>query len=174
MKIIHIKYTIMSSANTTIMYNLSISYQGTDFKCQKKTFVRRRWTAWYRSYSSGNWKRGWTTISRLRSPWPMPPLKALFPACWIWQERAQGHICCVGTSATMGSESDAEKICLYATQIFGTKFEAGAVITESRLSADDFFAETRQNRRYMKLAMWQASFCWKKKHIVSLDSLLHI
>lgn len=41
MKIIHIKYTIMSSANTTIMYNLSISYQGTDFKCQKKNFCKK-------------------------------------------------------------------------------------------------------------------------------------
>ena len=57
----------------------------------------------------------------------------------------KGHICSVGTSATMGSESATEKICQYATKIFGTEFEAGAVITESRLSADDFFAETRQN-----------------------------
>ncbi len=57
----------------------------------------------------------------------------------------EGHICCVGTSATMGTESSAEKICQYASQVFGTEFDTGAVITESRLSADDFFANTRQS-----------------------------
>ena len=72
-----------------------------------------------------------------------------------------GHICSVGTSATMGSESAAEKICQYATQIFGTEFEAGAVITESRLSADDFFAETRQNEFQVPTA----------KELAELDAL---
>ncbi|MCD8206370.1 MAG: DEAD/DEAH box helicase, partial [Bacteroidales bacterium] len=51
----------------------------------------------------------------------------------------KGYLCCVGTSATMGSGDDAGNIRNYAEEIFGERFEEGAVITEDRLSSDDFF-----------------------------------
>lgn len=50
-----------------------------------------------------------------------------------------GYLCCVGTSATMGSDSSSEQIREYASEIFGEPFEADSVITEDRLSAKEFF-----------------------------------
>ena len=51
-----------------------------------------------------------------------------------------GHLCCVGTSATMGDKESAEGILSYAGEVFGEPFEADAVVTEDRLSAAEFFA----------------------------------
>ena len=51
-----------------------------------------------------------------------------------------GYLCCVGTSATMGSKDSEEQILSYATDVFGEPFEKDAVITEDRLSPAEFFA----------------------------------
>lgn len=50
-----------------------------------------------------------------------------------------GYLCCVGTSATMGSKENNGDILEYASEIFGEPFEKNAVITEDRLSAQEFF-----------------------------------
>ena len=50
-----------------------------------------------------------------------------------------GYLCCVGTSATMGSKDNNSSIVEYASEIFGEPFERDSVITEDRLSAAEFF-----------------------------------
>ena len=55
-----------------------------------------------------------------------------------------GHICCIGTSATMGAKDSAGKIREYANQVFGMDFGSESVITEARVCADEFFAEKDQ------------------------------
>ncbi len=52
-----------------------------------------------------------------------------------------GYLCCVGTSATMGNKDSSVNIKEYAENIFGEPFESDAVVTEDRLSADEFFKE---------------------------------
>lgn len=49
-----------------------------------------------------------------------------------------GTLCCIGTSATMGSKTSSDSIIEYASQIFGEPFERDSVITEDRLSAAEF------------------------------------
>lgn len=51
-----------------------------------------------------------------------------------------GYLCCVGTSATMGSKENNGNILNYAEEIFGEPFDKAAIITEDRLSAQEFFA----------------------------------
>lgn len=51
-----------------------------------------------------------------------------------------GWLCCVGTSATMGSPDEAASITEYASQMFSERFEPDAVITEDRLSPEEFFS----------------------------------
>lgn len=51
-----------------------------------------------------------------------------------------GQICCIGTSATMGAKDSAKSIREYAADVFGEIFEDDSVITEDRLSPDEFFA----------------------------------
>ncbi len=54
-----------------------------------------------------------------------------------------GHLCCVGTSATMGSKESADTILKYASEIFGEPFdEETAIITEDRLSYSEFLENT--------------------------------
>jgi DEAD/DEAH box helicase domain-containing protein len=48
-----------------------------------------------------------------------------------------GHLCCVGTSATLG-EGRQEDLASYARQLFGEPFEVDSVIGESLLTADEF------------------------------------
>jgi DEAD/DEAH box helicase domain-containing protein len=48
-------------------------------------------------------------------------------------------ICCVGTSATMGSKKNSVNIMTYASEIFGEPFENDALITEDRLTPEEFF-----------------------------------
>lgn len=50
-----------------------------------------------------------------------------------------GYLCCIGTSATMGSGKNSGNILEYASEIFGEYFDKEAIITEDRLSADEFF-----------------------------------
>ena len=49
-----------------------------------------------------------------------------------------GYLCCIGTSATMGSKENNGSIATYASEIFGEPFEKDSVITEDRLSAAEF------------------------------------
>lgn len=51
-----------------------------------------------------------------------------------------GYLCCVGTSATMGSKENHSNILSYAEEIFGEPFDKDAIITEDRLSPQEFFA----------------------------------
>ncbi len=53
-----------------------------------------------------------------------------------------GHLCCIGTSATMGSKENTGKIIQYASDIFGEPFEEDSVVTEDRLSPSEFFANS--------------------------------
>ena len=50
-----------------------------------------------------------------------------------------GYVCCIGTSATMGSRENGKSILQYAGEIFGEPFEEDAVVTEDRLSPAEFF-----------------------------------
>jgi DEAD/DEAH box helicase domain-containing protein len=52
----------------------------------------------------------------------------------------EGYLCCIGTSATMGSDESAESIRHYATEVFGEQFDDASVITEDRLSPAEFIA----------------------------------
>jgi DEAD/DEAH box helicase domain-containing protein len=52
-----------------------------------------------------------------------------------------GYICCIGTSATMGEKDRAGHIRTYASEVFGEIFEDDAVITEDRLTSDEFFRD---------------------------------
>jgi DEAD/DEAH box helicase domain-containing protein len=52
----------------------------------------------------------------------------------------QGQLCPVGTSATLGSGEDASKeLASFATTLFGEEVGVDAVITESRLSSQEYF-----------------------------------
>ena len=52
-----------------------------------------------------------------------------------------GHLCCIGTSATMGDKDSANSILGYASEVFGEQFEQDSVVTEDRLSPDEFFTD---------------------------------
>ncbi len=49
-----------------------------------------------------------------------------------------GHLCCVGTSATLGEKERASEVLGYAASVFGERFDADALVTEERLSAGEF------------------------------------
>ena len=49
-----------------------------------------------------------------------------------------GKICPVATSATLGEGGDSERIREVAEQVFGTAFDEGSVITEQRLTVEQF------------------------------------
>jgi DEAD/DEAH box helicase domain-containing protein len=53
----------------------------------------------------------------------------------------QGYLCCIGTSATMGTKDSAKYIREYASSVFGEDFEENSVITEDRLTSSEFFAD---------------------------------
>lgn len=50
-----------------------------------------------------------------------------------------GQLCCIGTSATMGSKDSSDSIRQYAADVFGEEFEDDSIITEDRLSPREFF-----------------------------------
>jgi DEAD/DEAH box helicase domain-containing protein len=54
----------------------------------------------------------------------------------------KGHICCVGTSATMGGGDDTGGLVKYASEIFGEPFEPDSVIVEDRFSAMEFLSDS--------------------------------
>lgn len=49
------------------------------------------------------------------------------------------YLCCVGTSATMGSKEHGEALRKYASDIFGEDFDEKSIIIEDRLSSLEFF-----------------------------------
>lgn len=54
----------------------------------------------------------------------------------------EGHLCCVGTSATLGNKAEHRRLVDYASKIFGSPLETDAVITEHRISAGAFLEES--------------------------------
>ena len=52
-----------------------------------------------------------------------------------------GHLCCVGTSATLGGDEDIGELIKYASDVFGETFEEEAFITEALLSPAEFLSE---------------------------------
>lgn len=64
-------------------------------------------------------------------------------ACLIRRLKArlgtpERHLCCVGTSATLGGEDARQDLIEYATKIFGEPFDDDAVITETRQTEAEF------------------------------------
>ena len=54
----------------------------------------------------------------------------------------EGHLLCVGTSATLGATADTAPLREYARQVFAAPFAESAVIVEDRLSAAEFLGDT--------------------------------
>jgi DEAD/DEAH box helicase domain-containing protein len=53
----------------------------------------------------------------------------------------KGQICAVGTSATIGSgENSVQLLTAYAEKVFGEHFDKAAIITENRVTVEDFFS----------------------------------
>ena len=51
-------------------------------------------------------------------------------------------LCCVGTSATLGSEKNPEALLQYVRVLFGEPFDDDPVITESQLTAGEFLEKS--------------------------------
>lgn len=54
-----------------------------------------------------------------------------------------GHLCCIGTSATIGSGDSDKDIIRYASEIFGEHFDKNSIVMEDRLSPDEFLAKAK-------------------------------
>jgi DEAD/DEAH box helicase domain-containing protein len=72
-------------------------------------------------------------------------------ACLIRRLKARlntpkDFLCCIGTSATLGSEGQKERLVDYAQQVFGEPFGENAVITESRITAGQFLENSMITR----------------------------
>jgi DEAD/DEAH box helicase domain-containing protein len=52
------------------------------------------------------------------------------------------HLCCVGTSATLGSDEEQADLLKYASSVFGETLSEDAVISELRLSAGEFLGDS--------------------------------
>ena len=50
----------------------------------------------------------------------------------------EGYLCCVGTSATMGSKSQGKALVEYANNIFGEVFDEESIVTEDRLKPYEY------------------------------------
>lgn len=53
----------------------------------------------------------------------------------------EGHLVCVGTSATLGGSTDTKPLRDYAEQVFGSAFPSDSVVTENRKSVADFLGD---------------------------------
>ncbi len=72
-------------------------------------------------------------------------------ACLIRRLKARlatpaGHLCCVGTSATLGNDAEGNALLKYASEVFGENFAADAIISEYRLGAGEFLESHFINR----------------------------
>jgi len=56
----------------------------------------------------------------------------------------RGELACIGTSATLGSDG-AEAICDFASMVFNERFDKESVISEYRITADEFFEDTEND-----------------------------
>ena len=52
------------------------------------------------------------------------------------------HLCCVGTSATIGSENQQEELQKYAEKVFAEPFDNDSIITEERLTVGQFLEKS--------------------------------
>lgn len=71
-------------------------------------------------------------------------------ACLIRRIKArlktpENHLCCIGTSATLGGKDSINLLLDYAGEIFGEPFTPDAVITESRISLEEFLVNSEIN-----------------------------
>ena len=57
-----------------------------------------------------------------------------------------GHLCCVGTSATLGDDRETDTLCAYASKVFNTPFTRDAVVTEARKTSDAFLRDSLISR----------------------------
>lgn len=59
----------------------------------------------------------------------------------------QGELCPVGTSATIGSKDDSmERLCQYASDVFGEEFTSESIIVENRQPVDAIFCDTLKHQ----------------------------
>ncbi len=56
------------------------------------------------------------------------------------------YLCCIGTSATLGSSEKTDTLIQYVQEVFGEPFDENAVIIESRLSAGEFLENSMITR----------------------------
>lgn len=56
-------------------------------------------------------------------------------------ETPKNYLCCIGTSATMGSKDNGAEIRKYASEVFDEIFDEESIITEDRLTPDEFFED---------------------------------
>jgi DEAD/DEAH box helicase domain-containing protein len=54
----------------------------------------------------------------------------------------ENHLCCVGTSATLGEKTEEKRLLDYAAEIFGEPIDEGGIISEYRVSAGDFLEKS--------------------------------
>jgi len=59
---------------------------------------------------------------------------------------AEDFLCCVGTSATLGSDEEKNTLLKYASDVFGERFQDDAIITETRKSAGEFLGKSMITR----------------------------
>lgn len=52
------------------------------------------------------------------------------------------YLCCVGTSATLGTEGEQKGLKEYAEKVFGETFPGEAIVTESRITAGEFLEDS--------------------------------
>ena len=77
-------------------------------------------------------------------------------ACLIRRLKArlktpEHFLCCVGTSATLGSDAEKSTLIKYASDVFGEWFNEHAVIMESRKSAGEFLENSLITRTHIVL-----------------------
>lgn len=62
----------------------------------------------------------------------------------------KGQLCAVGTSATIGSGEDSKRLLIeYAEKVYGEHFDEDALITEKRLTVQEFFEEDELLDRFI-------------------------
>ncbi len=72
-------------------------------------------------------------------------------ACLIRRLKArldtpENHLCCIGTSATLGDNEKKATLLTYAGEVFGESFDENAIIMESRLTAGEFLENSMITR----------------------------
>lgn len=55
----------------------------------------------------------------------------------------ENHLCCIGTSATLGGEGKADDLIKFGNDIFGEPFDSASVIREHRQSVQEYLSQTQ-------------------------------